>query len=183
MKLWFQECSKPSHKASQFQTTPILNCCFCHPRFILKLELLVFLEWIVEENRKNLKRLWYGHDFSSFSMMMRMRMIDVCLCIWSSPLGGVWASLTSTKAEQGAVYWKDFAHLDFLSVAPDDYLDLSTWRLSTIFIGPESDHWLCLSLTDWLTDWLLFSKLDWCRPGRWRWQLKTCWSCWYWETV
>ena len=87
MKLWFQECSKPSHKASQFQTTPILNCYFCHPRFILKLELLVFLEWIVEENRKNLKRLWYGHDFSSFSMMMRMRMIDVCLCIWSSPLG------------------------------------------------------------------------------------------------
>ena len=25
---------------------------------------------------------------------------------------------------------------------------------SNFFIGPESDHWLCLSLTDWLTDWL-----------------------------
>ena len=23
-----------------------------------------------------------------------------------------------------------------------------------IFIGPESDHWLCLSLTNSLTDWL-----------------------------
>ena len=23
-----------------------------------------------------------------------------------------------------------------------------------IFIGPESDHWECLSVTDWLTDWL-----------------------------
>ena len=133
VKLWFQECSKPSHKASQFQTTPILNCCFCYSRFILKLDVLVFLEWLVEENRKNLQWLWYGHDFSSFSMMMRMRMIDVCLCIWSSPLGGVWASLTSTKAEQGAAYWKDFAHLDFLSVTPCDYLDLSSWRLYSTF--------------------------------------------------
>ena len=42
-----------------------------------------------------------------------------------------------------------------------------------IFIGPESDHWECLSVTDWL----LFSKLDWCDSGMWRWQLKTCWSC------
>ena len=50
-----------------------------------------------------------------------------------------------------------------------------------IFIGPESDHWLCLSLTDWLThsltNSLLFSKLDWCDPGMWRWQLKTCCYC------
>ena len=34
----------------------------------------------------------------------------------------------------------------------------------SIFIGPESDHWLCLSLTNSLTDSLtnslLFSKLD-----------------------
>ena len=33
-----------------------------------------------------------------------------------------------------------------------------------VFIGPESDHWLCLSVTDSLTDSLtnslLFSKLD-----------------------
>ena len=41
----------------------------------------------------------------------------------------------------------------------------------------------CHSLPDSLTDWLLFSKLDWCDPGMWRWQLKTCWSCWWWETV
>ena len=39
------------------------------------------------------------------------------------------------------------------------------------------------SLTDWLTNSLPFSKLDWCEPGKWRWQLKTCWSCWWWETV
>ena len=29
-----------------------------------------------------------------------------------------------------------------------------------IIIGPESDHWECLSLTDSLTDSLLFSKLE-----------------------
>ena len=37
-----------------------------------------------------------------------------------------------------------------------------------------------------LTNWLLpFSKLDWCDPGVWRCQLKTCWGCfccwcWWW---
>ena len=30
---------------------------------------------------------------------------------------------------------------------------LGSWCFD-IFIGPESDHWLCLSLTDWLTNWL-----------------------------
>ena len=33
------------------------------------------------------------------------------------------------------------------------------------------------SLTNWLTDWLTFSKIDWCDPGVWRCQLKTCWGC------
>ena len=28
-----------------------------------------------------------------------------------------------------------------------------------------------------LTNSLLFSKLYWCDPGVWRWQLKTCWGC------
>ena len=35
------------------------------------------------------------------------------------------------------------------------------------FIGPESDHWLCLSVTDLLThctDSLTFGKLDSCDP-------------------
>ena len=52
-----------------------------------------------------------------------------------------------------------------------------------VFIGPESDHWLCLSVTHWLTHSLPFSKLNWCEPVMWKWQLKTCWSCWWWETV
>ena len=51
-----------------------------------------------------------------------------------------------------------------------------------VIIGPESDHWECLSVTHWLTDsltdcCLVISKLDWCGPGVWRCQLKTCWSC------
>ena len=33
---------------------------------------------------------------------------------------------------------------------------------------------LANSLTHWLTHSLLFSKLDWCDPGVWRCQLKTC---------
>ena len=46
-----------------------------------------------------------------------------------------------------------------------------------IFIGPESDHCLPLSLTHSLTDSVTFSKLNWCNPGVWRYQLKTCWCC------
>ena len=49
--------------------------------------------------------------------------------------------------------------------------------VNIIFIGLESDHWHCLSATDSLTHWLPFSKLDWCDPGMWRWQLKTCCYC------
>ena len=41
-----------------------------------------------------------------------------------------------------------------------------------VIIGPESDHWECLSVTHSLTNWLLFSKLDWCGPGVQRYQLK-----------
>ena len=47
-----------------------------------------------------------------------------------------------------------------------------------IIIGPESSSLFTLvthSLTDWLTHWLLFSKLYWCDPGVWRCQLKTFW--------
>ena len=35
-------------------------------------------------------------------------------------------------------------------------------RIEPIFIGPESDHWLPLSVTDKLTPSLLFSKHDAC---------------------
>ena len=34
---------------------------------------------------------------------------------------------------------------------------------------------LAMLVTNSLTNWLPFSKLYWCDPGRWRWQLKTCW--------
>ena len=33
------------------------------------------------------------------------------------------------------------------------------WQRLYVFIGPESDHWLCLSLTHSLTDWLTHSCL------------------------
>ena len=57
-------------------------------------------------------------------------------------------------------------------------LEWNMWVVeNSFFIGPESDHWQCLSVTDSLTNSLLFSKLDWCDPGVWRCQLKTCCCC------
>ena len=44
--------------------------------------------------------------------------------------------------------------------------------LVLVFIGPESNHWQCLSLTDWLTDWLTPVKWTW-----WLWMIPTAWWC------
>ena len=33
------------------------------------------------------------------------------------------------------------------------------------------------SLATFVTHWLLFSRRNWCDPGVWRCQLKTCWGC------
>ena len=68
-----------------------------------------------------------------------------------------------------------------LNLAPGSEIallaDQSCHFMAAVIIGPESDHWLSLSLTHWLTHWLLFSKLDWCGPGVWWCLLKTCWGC------
>ena len=61
--------------------------------------------------------------------------------------------------------WKGWSHRRSLSYY--------WWGSNSVFIGPESDHWECLSLTHSL----LFSKLDWCDPGLCSWQLKTCCCC------
>ena len=54
--------------------------------------------------------------------------------------------MTTMTTEQG-VFEEGFA------VKP--FFDLFT----VVIIGPVSDHWLCLSLTDWLTDWLTNCRL------------------------
>ena len=70
--------------------------------------------------------------------------------------------------------------LQILSIITDfwyDHLQKYLKPIKIIIIGPESDHCSPLSLTHSLTESLLFSKLDWCDPGVWRCQLKTCWCC------
>ena len=47
-----------------------------------------------------------------------------------------------------------------------------------IVIGPESGvRSLAMLVSNWLTDWRPFSKLDWCDSGTCRRQLKMCQSC------
>ena len=63
------------------------------------------------------------------------------------------------------VKWSSVVQADFVTLniesCPDVSLGLQE-KSVLIFIGPESDHWLCLSLTHSLTHWLLFSGLDGC---------------------
>ena len=67
--------------------------------------------------------------------------------------------------------------LDWLGGFDFQFYILSQPPGTVFFIGPESDHWECLSVTHSLPNSVLFSKLDWCDPGVWRCQLKTCWGC------
>ena len=46
-----------------------------------------------------------------------------------------------------------------LSTFGKGHQTFTSWLLVPIFIGPESDHWLCLSLIHLLTDWLTNSRL------------------------
>ena len=100
--------------------------------------------------------------------------------------GGYFAE---TRGFYGPKNWRDGkfypSDIDSATSIFDGIFCAVNWPHKTVivFIGPESDHWQCLSLTDSLTDWLthsvMFSKLDsWC---------KTCWgcycnSCWWWQT-
>ena len=75
---------------------------------------------------------------------------------------------------------KQWSSLNFYTITLSWYQWFET--TTALFIGRESDHWECLSLTHRLTHWLPLSKLDLCDPGVWRCLLKTCWGCyccWY----
>ena len=67
-------------------------------------------------------------------------------------------------------------HLQFVCVIFDSkYIcDILVFLSDPSPIIGNACQWLNDSLTNWLTHWLLFSKLDWCDPGVWRWQLKIC---------
>ena len=79
----------------------------------------------------------------------------------------------TTSFFSGTVLWKG----SVLSLA-----DVDTFMISFYLSDPSPIiGYACHSLTDWL----LFSKLDWCDPGVWICLLKTCWGCfccqcWWW---
>ena len=92
--------------------------------------------------------------------------------------GEVWTHFPFNEA--GSLNGRRFSWLS-ITPPPPTLCIYFTW--ANIFIGPESDHCLPLSLTHSLTNSLLFSKLYWCDPGVWRCQLKTCLCCnccWWW---
>ena len=114
---------------------------------------------------------------------------------WSGPLG--WVSKITLAFKGSTWYWNwhdkkersDRIQINFSKekTFQCSYVDcarfivkFSLMRITCIIIGPESDLCLALSVTDWLTDWLLFSKLSWWDPGVWRCQLNTCWGCYCW---
>ena len=65
-----------------------------------------------------------------------------CLCLF------VWRNWRSHQVD-----WLQLCHF----ALPSPFFSLFSWICR--FIGPQSHHWLCLSLTHWLTDWLTHSRL------------------------
>ena len=90
-----------------------------------------------------------------------------------------WWATTSKWLSQVCLKWsffffkstvlKSVPHLQSWMFFIEDPLHLSrgpyNFQLLPLFIGPESDHGQCLSVTHWLTHWLPFRKLHWCDPG------------------
>ena len=95
--------------------------------------------------------------------------------------------LFSLNTPQIPVYWSQLLRWPFCLISGDFVLYFCICRKLSFFIGPESDHWECLSVTHWLNNSVTLSRLYWCHPGVQRCQLKTCWGCyccwcWWWES-
>ena len=73
----------------------------------------------------------FGWDFDA----------QVWLRFWSWILINLWYDLTKI------LWWENST--------PGSVVSLAMF----IIIGPESDHWECLSVTDWLTHWLTHCRL------------------------
>ena len=76
--------------------------------------------------------------------------------------------------------WHSFVWILHPLMTPFVFLSLlflSGIRLSIYCFYRTPVRSLAMLVSDSLTHWLLFSKLDWCNPGLWRCQLKTCWCC------
>ena len=93
-----------------------------------------------------------------------------CLCLTLYPksqCGFLVEALISPEMDQTC--WRNVSLSSGIDTFFGNYLawddirillyDLESFHSILIFIGPESDHWLCLSLTHWLTDSLTNSCL------------------------
>ena len=65
------------------------------------------------------------------------------------------------------------AHCDTFCSRWLSKINMTFYRTRVRSLAMLVSNWLTNSLTHSLP----FSKLYWCEPGMWRWQLKTCWSC------
>ena len=122
------------------------------------------------------------HDMLTFSNLLPSELIPKCCCIiyalllcsrcnikLSPPISANAAKI-STQEFLTKRLRKNMKLLIMLCI---------TAYYSNILLSDPSPiiGYACHSLTHWLTDSLTFSKLDWCDPGVWRCQLRTCWGC------
>ena len=84
-----------------------------------------------------------------------------------------WVEATNYPSEmfdastRGKVFFCAIFTADHFYVGKKWVEELSTTFHSSCFLSDPSPIivYPCHSLTNWLTNWLLFSKLDWCNPG------------------
>ena len=94
----------------------------------------------------------------------------VCWCRYNDRILWWWWNYKNVKVgvrnsrwgQQFPLLWPGLSHTGHFTNIPenhtddlddeDDDGDKFNIKRMMIFIGPESDHWLCLSVTDWLTN-------------------------------
>ena len=79
----------------------------------------------------------------------------------AGPFCGICKPLLSHRGSNSLRDWVQDAHSEVPTCPRSDHddVDVGNHRDFWIFIGPESDHWECLSVTDSLTHWLTHSCL------------------------
>ena len=155
---------------------PSLRMCYWHSAYALNFKRALTISngpWT------KLDHILYSHEASVPACEEKKRLkpqtvssllMWVSLCRMGGPRASKAQRISTLQARDCTLDRRELL-LYYIALASFHYIVLA------IFIGPESDHWQCLSVTDSLTHSLLFGKLDWCDPGVWRCLLKTCRGC------
>ena len=140
------------------------------------------LWWLLDPYKWQYKSLFFPSTFLSYLTNMSSYMskfLFMSSCQWRKYSRAreyirMCLALLCSASADGLCFWQ-------LVIQNCDYSRKSSQTLQILDIALQYRtrvRSLVILVTDSLTDWFwTLSKLDWCDPGLWRYQLKICWGC------